>query len=275
LTHPPFGGQDEYECGHPPGEHYALARLHGFHLHGERRLLVAVKSFNDGSGKSDSKAISLACAAALEPQWLEFDKDWGELLAEYGLRCFHMADAMALRNHFTAERGWSEPRVEEIVHRIFVILHKHQSMGMQFRCATVIREDYERARVEHPTLRPMASICVNFTVGGLAIPTGEQAILYFDRNEEFLHKVNRVWLKKRKRKKTNIGWVRQVTNIIPVDSAQYAIQAADVVAWTMNRKFTVGDYRELTFRTQFLCQLNCAEYDYNALIERYANDKWT
>ena len=156
---------------------------------------MALKSFNDGSGKADCSATSLACAAMLEQFWYEFDNDWEKLLARHNLKCFHMTDAVALKNHFSKGNGWNKEKVRSLISEIVLILNRHQQRSMQFRCSTVLRNDYKRAKASHPTLRPIPAICANYTVGGLRVPKGEDVILYFDRNEEFLHQVNRVWLK--------------------------------------------------------------------------------
>jgi len=232
-----------------------------------------LKSFNDGSGKPPCPVVSLACAAALEPLWPEFDEDWKALLEAHDLKCFHMTDAMTLNGIFSREKGWDEQKVSHLITEIITVLNKHQNRGMQFRCSTVVRADYGRAKKEHTNLRPIPAICANYTVGGLRVPKGEDVILYFDRDEDFLHQVNRVWLKLKKRRAP--GWARQTRNILPVDSSHYPIQAADFIAWSMNREQTHGDHPEWAISARLLANGNCEMYGYDRLVEQYANDNWS
>ena len=161
---------DDSECDHDDRPPPALARISWIHLHAEGRILVALKSFNDGSGKADCRATSLACAAMLEQFWYEFDNDWEKLLARHNLKCFHMTDAVALKNHFSKGNGWNKEKVRSLISEIVLILNRHQQRNMQFRCSTVLRNDYKRAKASHPTLRPIPAICANYTVGGLRVP---------------------------------------------------------------------------------------------------------
>jgi len=161
---------DDSECDHDDRPPPALARISWIHLHAEGRILVALKSFNDGSGKADCRATSLACAAMLEQFWYEFDNDWEKLLARHNLKCFHMTDAVALKNHFSKGNGWNKEKVRSLISEIVLILNRHQQRSMQFRCSTVLRNDYKRAKASHPTLRPIPAICANYTVGGLRVP---------------------------------------------------------------------------------------------------------
>jgi hypothetical protein len=58
-----------------------------------------------------------------------------------------------------------------------------------------------------------------------------------------------------------------------VDSRYYSIQAADFVAWSLNRAQSCGDYPHYSMAATFLGESKL--YDYDAIVERYANDKWS
>ena len=214
----------------------------------------------DGGGKQDIPVITLAGVAHSELAWGDFDIDWRRALEGHGARCFHMADLIG------------SPDSEALIGSMVQVMTEHQNRGLQFRAATIVVKDYERAKCEHPTLRPLEAICANFTVGGLAVPKEHEIILYFDRNEAFMHQVNRVWVHL-KNKKNSPPWVRQTRNVLPVDSGYYGIQAADFIAWSLNREQTVGDYPQWALAAKFLCH-GWKLYDYDAIVERYANDQW-
>jgi hypothetical protein len=263
---------DDDGCAHDSP--VPMARSHGFHLPGRRILmaLAAYPAYYDGSGKDDTRAISLSGVAAAEPEWASFDSAWKYALDAHGAQCFHMSDAINLRKRFARKNGWNEHKVDALIRDLVKIMSGYRNRGFQFRSCTVIRDDYARAKSEHPTLRPLHSICVNYCVGGLAVPRDHEVILYFDRNEAFLHKVNRVWEHLKNKPLSRPPWVDQARNIMKVDSGYYAIQAADCLSWSVNREQTHRDYQQWAISAKMLSEWKL--YDYDAIIERYANDKW-
>jgi hypothetical protein len=81
-------------------------------------------------------------------------------------------------------------------------------------------------------------MCVDYRVGGLQL-TAEQLVadprpivLCFDRNEDFMHTINCVWLRTKKQKK---GWPSQISDIRTATRTDYPIQVADMLAWIINR----------------------------------------
>jgi hypothetical protein len=113
---------------------------------------------------------------------------------------------------------------------------------------------------------------VNYCLGGLKAPKEHEVILYFDRTEPFMHQVNRVWLRLRKR--DDRTWARQTRNIIPVDSSYYAIQAADLLAWSMSRQCIRNDQDDLALCAALATRGQIQIYDYNQIVAHYADDKW-
>jgi len=178
---------------------------------------------------------------------------------------------MLPRNRAPRGMAGMKKRCEASSARLYLFSIDINSAACSFDAPQYYAMTIKEQRPATRSLRPIPAICANYTVGGLRVPKGEDVILYFDRNEEFLHQVNRVWLKLKKRKDS--GWARQTRGIIPVDSSQYAIQAADFIAWTMNREQTHGDYAEWTTSAKMLSESKL--YDYDAIVEQYANDKWS
>jgi hypothetical protein len=183
-----------------------------------------------------------------------------------------MCDAIALKKKFSTMNGWDGRKVELLIGDLVKVLYDHMNLGLQFRSCTVLRKEYIRAKREHPTLRPLAAICANFCVGGLIVPKEHEVILHFDRNEQFLKQVYRVWCHLRNKRKRP-AWVRRTRNILKVDSSYPSIQAADFVAWSLSRAQSRGDYQHWSNAATLLGESQL--YDYDAIVERYANDKWS
>jgi hypothetical protein len=222
------------------------------------------QAYLDGSGKKVDAVRSLAAVAHFEVALTDFDADWYKAMQRYGKRSFHMCDEV------------SAPNSHDLIRDLINVMFKHKSRGLQFRACTVIVKDYHKAKEQHPTLRPLPAICANFCVGGLGLPHNHDMMLHFDRNEDFMHQVNRVWLHLKNKPKLRPLWVEQTRNILPVNSSYYGVQAADLIAWSLNRAYTHGDYEEWKRAAQLLCLPNGLKvYNYDAIVEDYANDKWS
>jgi hypothetical protein len=257
-----------------------MARTHGLHLPDPGRVLMALDvqlypAFYDGSGKEDTQSISLAGAAHFEQAWADFDFDWMTMLGRHGAKCFHMCDAIALQKEFSPSKGWDAIKVDRLIRDLVKVMGGHSNRGLQFRACTIIRKDYDQAKREYPTLRPLPAICANFGVGGLELPNGHSTILYFDRDEPFMHEIYRVWVHLKGKRQIRPRWVEQTFNILAVDSGYPSIQAVDFIAWSLNREHTTGDYEQWTLAAKLLCMPNWKLYDYDAIVSDYANDKWS
>ena len=146
-----------------------------------------------------------------------------------------MADLMAGQGRF---KGWDDQKKHQLLTALLNVLAKVRPMGMSVYSCTVFFHAYETAKAQIPTPRKLEAMCVNHCVGGLQLKAekleGEPITLhlFFDRNEPFLNTVNQVWLQQKKRKN---GWPHQVRDIQFVDDTCPGIQAADLLAWILNR----------------------------------------
>lgn len=191
-------------------------------------------------------------------------------------RDFHMADLMASQGVFV---GWDEPRKNKLVADLWNVIGSFRGTSLRAYSCTVPTADYERAKSEFPTLRPLPAICANFCVGGLHITPEEQGkdyrciLLYFDRDEPFMHTVNRVWLRRRKQR----GFMRQILNIIPTDREEsFPVQAADFLAWGINRHYCEPEKQAWRlFAPVIAIEHFTALYDYDRIAKEYGHDVWS
>jgi hypothetical protein len=150
-------------------------------------------------------------------------------------RLFSMTDLMSEKKSF--KEGWNVSRRHKLLTDLFNVLGRFRHQDFAAYSCTVLFDAYNRAKNEVPKLRVPEAICVNYCVGGLSLTAEQLAdqhpiLLYFDRKESFMRTVYPVWCKGRKKK---VGWPMQVGNIIAVDNSYYPIQAADLLAWIVNR----------------------------------------
>lgn len=217
---------------------FSMLRLSGIHTPNRHRTHMAFAAYYDGSGKPDQAAITLTGVAAPEILWKNFECSWVIALDHNEVvdRDFHMTDLMSQNGKFA---DWDDRKRRRLLKDLFNVLGCFRTVGLSAYSCTVLMGAYNEAKSQFPALRKPEAFCVNYCVGGLQL-TEEQLqseprpiLLYFDRNEGFLHTVNRVWERHRKKK---TGWPSQVRNIIPADRFEYfPIQAADMLAWIVNR----------------------------------------
>ncbi len=88
-----------------------------------------------------------------------------------------------------------------------------------------------------------------------------------------MHKVNRVWLRRRKERGTLF---RQIRNIIPVDDTYRPIQLADMLAWIVNNETYGRNYPErASFGVGSVLMIEHFRdvYDYKKIVLCYPNGR--
>jgi len=107
--------------------------------------------------------------------WADFDKAWKAALLKHGAEVLSYVRCDALQKAFSVEKDWNEEKVNRLASDLLKVMFGPLESGINnSEVATVLRADYIRAKSEHPTLRPLAAICVNYCVGGLALPKDHQ-----------------------------------------------------------------------------------------------------
>jgi Protein of unknown function (DUF3800) len=204
--------------------------------------------YYDSSGRRGHQpATTLAGWAAPKHVWEQFSPLWEKALDDNGVtdRRFSMADLMGSYGRF---KGWDDQQKDQLLTALFNVLAKFRPMGMSAYSCTVFFHAYDKAQAQVSKLRKPEAICVNHCVGGLQLtderPEDESINLhlFFDQNERFLNTVNKVWLQTKKQQR---GWPHQVRAIETRTESDYGIQAADLLAWIVNRQrseaFVRGD----------------------------------
>ena len=209
-----------------------------------------LRVYYDGSIDHEGGSLTLAGLGASDALWPQFEAGWAEALDHHGLKWWHSTDAMSLRVEAFLQVGavgWDHVRATAALQDLSglitdfwkaeLIKDLREQDGPQILTCTVDLEGYRAARQQNPWLRSAEAICVNVCVGGLVIqrPGDVPMALYFDQGERFMKEIEQVWRKDRK--KPELVWPRQVRTIRTSDWKQsYALQAADLLAWSTNRQ---------------------------------------
>jgi len=142
---------------------------------------------------------------------------------------------------------------------------------------------------DRPT--PPEAVCVDWCVGGLfdrleidyekKAPTDIELI--FDRNEDFLHWIHRLWVAPFEirpwwaRNRVRDDWERpRIARIVDGDSNSYLeLQAADVIAWVIRRRRTHGDRNDWYEALTLGREADFKYFNYKRLLVKYAPDRAT
>lgn len=257
-------------------------------------MAVIIRGYYDGSATHEGphRSITLAGYAATPEKLAELDALWPDVLEGDGTRpaaaCLHMTDAYSLRGAFSQENGWTAKHVWSLFHDVARCLSKvgRRSEGAQHTflgaTCTIPLDDYERALAVLPNLRNKEpeAICVNcvteVALRMLAPIDGSAEVdelkkvghveFFFDHNERFLHKINRVWIQPlapdRPRVLELVGEIKALKDKPP------ALQAADYLAWMTNRHLRDRDVRCGVFRI-LSAPMFGFDYTYDRLVQDY------
>ena len=223
-----------------------MARHSGSNVFCRGHLLVALRSYFDGSGKSnnrESKFLTLAGFAAENDLWDDFDNGWRSILRDQGATYLHMGEAI----RFTGEyEGWDRDRVVSLVNGLVAFLagmpSDHQFHG--FQCSVDLaayRAARKLKRIPSPEricARWGLSLILNWRDQWPAFPI-ETLDIFFDRNEEFLKHLARDWNDKQIRRQ--YPFYELIGTIAPVEMRRTpGVQAADLLAWSTHRRLSAS-----------------------------------
>lgn len=239
--------------------------------------------YYDGSGQShDSKFVTLAGVIASASVWHSFNRQWRAVLQRYQLSEFHMTDAISLKKAFSPTFGWSHEKVQELIWELWAVFGRFRATD-QFRLGTnlvgssctISMEDYRKAKAELRHLRSPEAICTQFCVGVTPRDIDSdiehpEISLIFDQNENFRHPIYRNW--QQCRSKRWAGWPRQIKMIEKASSSDTPpLQAADLLAWTMNTNRPEYAYGKVA--AVLMIEHYNKKYDYETIKAQFQMDR--
>jgi len=254
-------------------------------------MSVAIRGYYDKSGNRNDERITLAGYAASPSVWSRFEERWIRVLQNAPVQpCsyLHMVEARSLTKGFDKSLGWTHPKVDELIRNLIneCFATEGWSKGEDRIVAaycTIEAADYEKACKEIPHLKEKASpidICAEYvTRVALGLlpqnpdkPRGYRkgtVEMFFDRNEPFKAKVERAWNKAKKNKKGPLGLISAIGESDMRETP--GLQAADYLAWHVNRWYTKGCVNSnlmAVLTTQGLGN----RFDYKMLLEWYGDE---
>jgi hypothetical protein len=220
---------------------------------------VAFKSYFDGGNKADTtqhEILTLAAFSGSAIQWRHFEELWGTALARHHAPFLHLTDALSFQKPFTKENGWTPPKVEKFIGDCVGVVElcaaNKTFAGIRPAAISVLLRDFKRRLSEFPRLGDVhhhcavqcAGCCFNYGLYLNSDPLAQRTKFqfFFDRGEPFYGHIRDRVDHPRSRRISPL-WP-SVTALSEVDMRHTpAVQASDVLAWSINHNHTEGRCR--------------------------------
>lgn len=219
-----------------------------------RHVLVALQSYFDGSyagsGWREGNWVTLAGFAAEDIIWIDFDKNWNDILHDDSQRpraeFLHMKEAAHLSGSFSWKHGWNLKKVYSLVMDLLMYVQTVDKKRLrQFACSIDLNA-YRKLLGQGFQIPDPIEICNGHCPEGVLVwYLGEHpgiisaAHYFFDQSEPFKDPFEQRW-KNEKAKTLSLRptahyWeiVKTVTTADMKDKP--ALQSADLLAWASNR----------------------------------------
>jgi hypothetical protein len=244
---------------------------------------IAVRAYLDSSGKRGDRFVTLAAFAATDDTWGEFEQGWDKVL-KGGFRpapWMHMVEAVHLKPGFPFSRakGWDRDKVWELVLSLAKYMAEFRQGALTMHTCEIHMDAWRKLTARGYTLHSEVEICncyvCEFIVAQFAkqqhpalpapiLPKSKLLNFVFDRNEPFFPAFSR--LRNAHMELCNrLGVLNSPWGFVDGITEGYAqttpgLQAADMLAWGINReniasegkqgKYLAHILRQLVFNTQ-------------------------
>jgi len=230
-----------------------------------RDFFIAIRAYIDRSGTSESGCVSLAAFGATDEVWGRFEKGWREILdtAPSRIEYMHMKEAMQRRRGgpFSHVKGWNQANAWTLVFKLVKFMAEFDKTELiNFSCV-VDMNAWRRLTAEGLSVPSEVDICNYYCIRPAVVATGQSVLMakqsdivdvtyddlihfVFDRGEPFYEKFRAEWnagMDEFERTGKYSMW-RLVDSITEGNmKTTPGIQAADILAWSLNRENTAPE----------------------------------
>lgn len=221
---------------------------------------MALKSYFDGGNEANSREYDIVTLAAFSGsgiQWGNFEEHWKHNLVKHHAKWLHTTDAATLNGPFSRDKGWTTTKVDAFIKDCVTIIERCAAVrvkteltfrGIRPATVSVLLKDFKKALLKIPALESPTEICATQCLGccfhyGEYLDDRQKFQLFFDQGEPFYGHAHDRRTNRRSRKIDQI-W-KKVTHLGESDMREVpALQAADLLAWSVNHKYTDGVTRD-------------------------------
>lgn len=232
----------------------------------ERDVFIAIRAYIDRSGTASSRFVSLAAFGAPDGVWARFERGWAEILktAPSPITYMHMKEAMQRwpDTPFSHLKGWNRENAWEIVFKLAKFMSEFKNTELLNFSCVVDMDDWRKVHAEGIDIPSEITLC-NAYVPRQAVLTAAKSLLkaheskkhipldpdylihiVFDRNEPFFAPFDAEWnSEKDKANRSGIfsPWIMVDSVAEGTMETTPGIQAADILAWGLNRENTAPE----------------------------------
>jgi len=209
---------------------------------------LAIKAYFDGSGKYDDPAsthITLAGWYGTEDQWSSFDALWDQLKSYHQVPYIHMVDIVGGQPPYGRRFVDDEIGLKKLLLACVKVIKDCKLVPMSYSVRLLQKRsarNYEATR----QLLDTEMLCIDGCLMRFILThpiSDAPLILYFDQGEAFASRLNKIGRDRKRWTKFSGGWIDPpiYADMRKIDR----IQAADILAWTINRRLNNKGFKWL------------------------------
>jgi Protein of unknown function (DUF3800) len=229
-----------------------LGRCSGRVNLGKGDLLIALRAYLDSSGKLENDYMTLAAVAANDEMWAEFEGEWEKILKGHTPQAsyVHMREVCHQVKGFDRKLGWNDDNAFGLSNKCLVYMSNLDKLRFRMFYCSVDLKAWRRLRERTYQIPDPIDLCNKFCAEAVLVwyanyypgvidPHKDRVKYFFDRHEYFEPPFKARWnAEKDLTEKTGDWSVWQLIDEVGSIEMQTTpgIQAADIVAWGMNRE---------------------------------------
>jgi hypothetical protein len=231
----------------------------------DKEFFIAIRAYLDRSGAANTGCVSLAAFGAPDDVWARFEKGWYEILktAPSPIPYMHMKEAMQRwpDTPFSYLKGWNKENAWTLVFKLAKFMSEFSPNELlRFSC-TVDMDAWRKLTAEGLSIPSEVDICNYYCVRPAIVATGHSIMMaqqteivditgddlihfVFDRSEPFFEKFRAEWnVGKDEFERTGKYNMWRLVDSVTEGNMKTTpgIQAADILAWGLNRENTAPE----------------------------------
>jgi hypothetical protein len=238
---------------------------------GKDEILIALRAYLDSSGKLENEYLTLAAFAASEEMWGKFETDWQAILdghtpkAEY----VHMREIAHQVGGFDRKFGWNDENAFGLANKCLVYMSNLDKKRFRmFYCAVDLKAWHKLKAETYPLPSPI-ELCNQFCPRGVMFwwfdkypemidPNKDSFKFFFDKGEYFKRPFEDEWIAETKIAEEQGKWSiwQRIEQVSEVEMKKVpGVQAADILAWAVNREQTTAAGKKGTMLRHIMMQV--------------------
>jgi hypothetical protein len=188
------------------------------------------------------------------------ESGWSAVLDEHPLKpqYIHMKELCSLNGEFSRDKGWTQQDSFGVLNKMLVFLQNFDKQEFQMYYCTIDLEARRKLIAEGYTIPSAVDICNQYCAETVlkahmkktldrnpSAQEAEEMVFVFDNGEDFFHPFYKKWERELKRFRKEKGWNpwNVITDVHTTTRMKKlpGLQAADVLAWAVNREHTVEE----------------------------------